>query len=107
MLAGGHVRVGLEDNLYLEQGVLAINGGLVEKTVRVIREPGDEPATTAEARAMLGFARQSHSERPSSAAVESSTITWPWMPRPIAPWTSDTCGSRFSTFDSISHAARG
>ncbi|WP_407185244.1 3-keto-5-aminohexanoate cleavage protein [Bradyrhizobium centrosematis] len=69
VLAGGHVRVGLEDNLYLEQGVLATNVGLVEKTVRAIRDIGHEPATPAEARAALGLARRNHSAQPSSSAA--------------------------------------
>ncbi|MCP3380587.1 MULTISPECIES: 3-keto-5-aminohexanoate cleavage protein [unclassified Bradyrhizobium] len=56
VLAGGHVRVGLEDNLYLEPGILATNVRLVERTVRIIRELGYEPATAVEARTMLGLA---------------------------------------------------
>ncbi|MHB0790098.1 beta-keto acid cleavage family enzyme [Bradyrhizobium sp. 5.13L] len=56
VLAGGHVRVGLEDNLYLEHGILATNVRLVEKTVGIIRELGYEPATAVEARAVLGLA---------------------------------------------------
>ncbi|GLR91622.1 3-keto-5-aminohexanoate cleavage protein [Bradyrhizobium iriomotense] len=56
VLAGGHVRVGLEDNLYLEPGILATNVRLVDKTVKIIRELGYEPTTTVEARAMLGLA---------------------------------------------------
>ena len=36
VLAGGNVRVGLEDNLYLEKGVLATNAQLVERAVRII-----------------------------------------------------------------------
>src|SRR3546814_14234122 len=35
---GGHVRVGLEDNLYLSKGVFASNAQLVEKAVRIMRE---------------------------------------------------------------------
>lgn len=51
---GGHVRVGLEDNVYLRHGELArSNGQLVEKAVRIVRELGGEPASSAEARAML------------------------------------------------------
>ena len=55
VLAGGHVRVGLEDNLYLSRGELATNEQLVAKMVRIIRELGYEPATPAEARAMIGL----------------------------------------------------
>lgn len=40
---GGHVRVGLEDNLYLSRGEPASNASLVEKAVRIIRELGAEP----------------------------------------------------------------
>ncbi len=55
-ISGGHARVGLEDNIYLEKGVLAkTNRELVEKAVRIIRELGNEPATPAEARAILGL----------------------------------------------------
>ncbi len=55
-LLGGHVRVGLEDSLFIERGVLAIsNAQQVEKIVRILREMGHEPATPAEAREMLGL----------------------------------------------------
>lgn len=55
-LMGGHVRVGLEDSLFIERGVMAAsNAQQVEKIVRIIREMGHEPATPAEARAMLGL----------------------------------------------------
>ena len=36
VLAGGNVRVGLEDNLYLARGVLATNGQLVERAVTIL-----------------------------------------------------------------------
>jgi 3-keto-5-aminohexanoate cleavage enzyme len=55
ILLGGHVRVGLEDNLHLEKGRLATNEELVERTVRIIRELGHEPATPEEARQMIGL----------------------------------------------------
>lgn len=55
LLLGGHVRVGLEDNLYFERGVLASNVQLVERIVRIIRELGMEPATPAEAREIMGL----------------------------------------------------
>jgi uncharacterized protein (DUF849 family) len=55
-LMGGHVRVGLEDSLFIERGVLAAsNAQQVKKIVRIIREMGHEPATPTEARAMLGL----------------------------------------------------
>ncbi len=53
---GGHVRVGLEDNLYLEKGKMApSNAALVEKAVGIIEGAGNTIATAAEARAMLGL----------------------------------------------------
>jgi uncharacterized protein (DUF849 family) len=56
VLLGGHVRVGLEDNLYLEKGKLApSNAALVEKAGRIIMELGDSVATPAEARELLGL----------------------------------------------------
>ena len=55
-LMGGNVRVGLEDSLFIERGVMATsNAQQVAKAVRIIREMGHEPATPAEARAMLGL----------------------------------------------------
>ena len=56
-LAGGHVRVGLEDGVYLSAGVLApTNGALVEKARRIVEDLGGEIASPAEARAMIGLA---------------------------------------------------
>jgi uncharacterized protein (DUF849 family) len=50
-LYGGHVRVGIEDNVYLEKGVLAEkNSQLVEKAVRIVKDLGGEIATYEEAR---------------------------------------------------------
>jgi uncharacterized protein (DUF849 family) len=54
VLLGGHVRVGLEDNIYLGKGELApSNAALVEKAVRIIELLGDSVATPADARKML------------------------------------------------------
>lgn len=55
---GGHVRVGLEDNLYYERGRLARNEELVARVVRIAAELGRRPATPDEARAMLRLKRQ-------------------------------------------------
>jgi uncharacterized protein (DUF849 family) len=55
ILMGGHVRVGLEDNLFVREGVLATNAQLVEKVVRLARELDREIATPTEMRAMLGL----------------------------------------------------
>ena len=53
---GGHVRVGLEDNLYLAKGVLAKGSAeLVERAVALARAVGRVPATPAEARRLLGI----------------------------------------------------
>jgi uncharacterized protein (DUF849 family) len=40
VLAGGNVRVGLEDNIYLSKGVLATNGQLVERAVSILENMG-------------------------------------------------------------------
>jgi uncharacterized protein (DUF849 family) len=54
VLLGGHVRVGMEDNLYLAQGQRASsNRELVEKAVRIIRALDKEPAGPDEARELL------------------------------------------------------
>jgi len=53
---GGHCRVGLEDNIYLERGVFATNAQLVERASRIIRDLGREVATPDEAREILGLA---------------------------------------------------
>lgn len=56
VLLGGHVRVGLEDNLYIERGVLApSNAALVEKAVRIVAALDGVPASPAEARDILGL----------------------------------------------------
>jgi uncharacterized protein (DUF849 family) len=56
VLLGGHPRVGLEDNIYLEKGKLApSNAALVEKAGRIIEILGDSVSTPAEARQMLGL----------------------------------------------------
>ncbi len=52
-LLGGHVRVGLEDNLYLARGVFATNGQLVERAAGIIERIGMSVASPAEARRIL------------------------------------------------------
>jgi uncharacterized protein (DUF849 family) len=53
---GGHVRVGLEDNLYLEKGRLAVSNAEQVARVRQVLEPlGFQIATPDEARATLGL----------------------------------------------------
>lgn len=57
---GGHVRVGMEDNVYIGKGELAkSNAHIVEKAVRICREIGREPASPAEARSILGLTAES------------------------------------------------
>ena len=55
VLLGGNVRVGLEDNLYLEKGVFASNGKLVKKAIRIIELMGARALSPAEARAKIGL----------------------------------------------------
>jgi uncharacterized protein (DUF849 family) len=55
-LMGGHVRVGLEDSLFIEPRKLAVsNAEQVARAKRILAEMGHEAATPAEARAMLGL----------------------------------------------------
>jgi 3-keto-5-aminohexanoate cleavage enzyme len=57
LLLGGHVRVGLEDNVYYRRGELAqSNAQLVERAARLARELGRDVATPQQARQMLGLA---------------------------------------------------
>jgi uncharacterized protein (DUF849 family) len=61
VLLGGHVRVGLEDNLYLARGKLApSNAALVEKAARIVEELGDIVATPDDAREILGLETRSN-----------------------------------------------
>ena len=58
---GGNVRVGLEDNFYLDaegKKMAASNGELVDKAVRMARDMGREPATVDEARKLLSLAER-------------------------------------------------
>jgi uncharacterized protein (DUF849 family) len=55
VLLGGHVRVGLEDNLYLERGVKATNGQLVERAVNIVENLGAKVASPDAARRILGL----------------------------------------------------
>jgi uncharacterized protein (DUF849 family) len=57
-LAGGNVRVGLEDNIYLSRGELAGNGQLVERAVRILDAMNVRILTPAETRAKLGLVRR-------------------------------------------------
>ena len=67
VLLGGNARVGFEDNIYFERGVLAkSNAQLVERLVRIVRDLGLEVASPDEARRMLGM--PSLAERTAKAA---------------------------------------
>lgn len=56
LIMGGHARVGLEDNLYLDKGILAKSSAeQVAKIIRIARELGIEPASPQEARKILGL----------------------------------------------------
>ncbi len=58
VLLGGHVRVGMEDNIYLEKGVLAkTNAELVTKAVRIIKDLGGEVANYNETRTIYDVRR--------------------------------------------------
>jgi uncharacterized protein (DUF849 family) len=55
-LLGGHVRVGMEDNLYISKGALAkTNAVLVTHAANILRSLGATIASAAEARGMLGL----------------------------------------------------
>ncbi|MFJ3625647.1 3-keto-5-aminohexanoate cleavage protein [Streptomyces albidoflavus] len=58
ILLGGHVRVGLEDNLYLGKGNKATNAQLVERAVTLTESIGARVATPDEARATLGLKKR-------------------------------------------------
>jgi len=56
LIMGGHIRVGMEDNIYYKQGELArTNAQFVERIVRIAREYGRDVASPEEARALLGL----------------------------------------------------
>ena len=58
ILLGGNVRVGLEDNLWLDKGVPASNGSLVERVVKLIECMGASPMTPAQGRAKMGLKKR-------------------------------------------------
>ncbi|MFT7688224.1 MAG: hypothetical protein ACI9FB_003585 [Candidatus Azotimanducaceae bacterium] len=59
VLAGGNIRVGLEDNLWLEKGVLASNAQLVEKAASIVNQMGASLMTPAEVREKLKLSKRS------------------------------------------------
>jgi len=58
MILGGNVRVGLEDNLWLDKGVPASNGSLTERAVEIITRLGGKPMTPAEGRVAMGLKKR-------------------------------------------------
>jgi len=58
ILAGGNIRVGLEDNLWLEKGVLATNAQLVDRAVSITENMGARVIGPAAVRAKLGLTKQ-------------------------------------------------
>ncbi|MGF1550921.1 MAG: 3-keto-5-aminohexanoate cleavage protein [Paracoccaceae bacterium] len=58
VLAGGHVRVGLEDNLYLDRGVLATNAQLVDRAVGIVERLGARVIGPDAVRERLGLTRR-------------------------------------------------
>jgi len=59
LILGGHIRVGMEDNIYLDKGVMArTNAELVERVVQIIQAYGRPIASPSEARAILGLKKQ-------------------------------------------------
>lgn len=66
---GGNIRVGLEDNFYLEEGKMAVsNGELVDKAARLSRDLGRHVASVAEARQLLGLPLQPRQPIPRTVA---------------------------------------
>lgn len=59
ILMGGHVRVGLEDNLYLRKGVKATNAQLVEQARTIVEAMGSKVATPDDAREILNLKARS------------------------------------------------
>jgi len=69
---GGHVRVGIEDNIYYSKGRLATNEELVARVVRLAGELGRPVATPDEARQILGLARRTTQSAKTIAAPTGS-----------------------------------
>ena len=72
IIMGGHVRVGLEDNIFVRKGQLATNVQLVEKVVRLAHELDREIATPSEMRSILGLKGKDKVDFPIQKEVESA-----------------------------------
>ena len=69
VLAGGNVRVGLEDNLFLDRGVLATNAQLVERAVDIIENMGARVIGPDAVREMLGLVKRAPGSFETSSKV--------------------------------------
>ena len=59
LIMGGHIRIGMEDSIYLRRGELAkSNAELVERVIRLVREYERPPASPDEARNILGLKKR-------------------------------------------------
>ena len=58
VLLGGNVRVGLEDNIWLDKGVYASNGTLVQRAVEIVRLLGARTLSPSEARKKIGLKKR-------------------------------------------------
>jgi len=58
VLLGGNVRVGLEDNIWLDKGVYASNGTLVQRAVEIVRLLGARTLNPSEARKKIGLKKR-------------------------------------------------
>lgn len=75
-LAGGHVRVGLEDSVYLTKGELASsNAALVKKVARIVEDLGGEIATAGEARKILQLPETNAYAEPSRRQIRDASAT--------------------------------
>jgi 3-keto-5-aminohexanoate cleavage enzyme len=84
MAMGGHVRTGLEDNLWYRKGELAVNNRqLVTRVARIAAELGRPLATPAQVRALLGLRGESRGR----GGEESSSTNDLSTPRPLDPST--------------------
>ncbi len=77
---GGHVRVGLEDNLYYSRGRLARNEEFVARVARIAAEAGREVATPDQARTILGLRSR---RQPQEAFLHR-------LPRTLPQWGGST-----------------
>jgi uncharacterized protein (DUF849 family) len=69
-LSGGHVRVGLEDAVYIAQGQLALsNAAMVEKARRIVEDLGGQIATPREARDIIGLPSRLTNAKPDALAA--------------------------------------